>query len=366
MQRWVVFMVALAIIPAVEASVVLQEVLYDAAAESGGEAVYLKNTGMDAVDISGWMIATETSEKDATIPSGTVLGPGKGFLIADTGWESRKGELPSADYEESMTLTNTDAGVALKNGAGVIVDALGWGDASGIKVGLFEGTPHTGTTEGKVLRRLNDTDDNDADFVEDVPSLSAMLEIPVDIGVGGGVTIMMPSSIMLTPGTATTILLNGSFEADTVRLNETDFELSGKTFELPFTQAPGNYTASVWKDGVPVGSTTSVILPLEAIALDVDSFGFTDTAPGKKITVVGDEVFGSSEPTIRNAGNVPLTVLLAVRDLDATWNSTKLVTTAKPAMFLLPGESAPFSIEFTAPISPGKHEGALKIGTKHS
>ena len=61
-----------------QAEVVIYQVLYDpVGTESGGEAVELKNTGDEPVDVSGWMIATDSSNHDATLPSNTLLLPNK-------------------------------------------------------------------------------------------------------------------------------------------------------------------------------------------------------------------------------------------------------------------------------------------------
>ena len=107
------------------AEVIITEVLYDPInTDSGGEFVELYNNGNSSADISGWTIRTETSVADATLPANILLPKNSHYLIADANWSMNKDNpgWPGADREEAMTLANTDAGVALVNNNGVLVD----------------------------------------------------------------------------------------------------------------------------------------------------------------------------------------------------------------------------------------------------
>ncbi|MEM4240205.1 MAG: lamin tail domain-containing protein [Candidatus Woesearchaeota archaeon] len=162
----------LVLLDAAQASVVISQVLYDPInTESGGEAVELRNEGNSAADISKWVIATEASAADATIPENTILQPGASYLIADTGWDSAKDNpaWKNADLEETITMSNADSGIALKDASGAIIDAVGWGSPAEIKQGLYEGTPAAHTSPGKALARKQDTGNNAADFAEKEP-----------------------------------------------------------------------------------------------------------------------------------------------------------------------------------------------------
>ena len=93
------------------AEVEVYQVLYDpVGSESGGEAVELKNTGDESVDLSGWILATDSSNHDATLPQNTILLPGRTFLIADERWDENKDNASwrKADYLEIITLGNTN------------------------------------------------------------------------------------------------------------------------------------------------------------------------------------------------------------------------------------------------------------------
>ncbi len=163
----------------VNAAVLITQVYYDPReTETGGEAVELYNTGELAENISRWTIKTKSSAFDATIPKDTFIEPNAFFLIADAGWSLQKDNesWPDADYEEALTLSNTNAGIALIDTQGIAVDAIGWGEPSIIGEGLFEGTPWSIIPEGTGLSRIfekeapKDTDDNLNDFAASDPN----------------------------------------------------------------------------------------------------------------------------------------------------------------------------------------------------
>lgn len=156
----------------VSANVQISQVLYDPnITQSGGEAVELYNPNDFDVNISGYYLKTETSTKDATVPADTIMKANSYYLIADAGFSISKDNplWPDADYEEAITLTNTDAGVALIDPSGEIIDALGWGSPANINAGLFEGTPSNHVAKGKAPLRINHTNDNLRDFIEVTP-----------------------------------------------------------------------------------------------------------------------------------------------------------------------------------------------------
>jgi len=157
----------------VSANVVISQVLYDPiGTESGGEAIELKNTGSSVIDLSDWVISTEASATDITIPQGKFIEPGKTFLIADSGWSTKRddAEWKEADLEDTMTLGNSDSGIALKDASSGFIDAVGWGDSEEIEDDLWEGVPASMVSQGKSLLRVDDTNDNSEDFIESEPN----------------------------------------------------------------------------------------------------------------------------------------------------------------------------------------------------
>lgn len=203
----------LLLLPSAYADIVISQVLYDPiGTESGGEAVELRNTGNVPVDVSGWVLATESSIADAKLPPGTIVGPGQTFLIADEGWDANKDnpEWKSADYEEKITLGNKDSGVAIVHN-GTVIDAVGWGNAEGIDDGLFEGTPAVPVATGKALLRMSDSDDNAEDFVEAVADFQEGIPVPVTANVVVSVPMIeISKSLDLKPEGILSIKNNGA------------------------------------------------------------------------------------------------------------------------------------------------------------
>ena len=175
------FLLAINAVTAGSSDVIITQVIYDSV-EPKGEAVEIYNAGQQTVNVSGWLISTENRPTDATIPDDTLIAAGRYYLIADQGWgQAKDAAWPEANHEEAITLTNSDAGVALNNGTG-IVDAVGWGDSTNINAGMYEGTPHDGVAQGKSLKRRTDgngyvdTNNNSNDFIESDPSFSRTLD----------------------------------------------------------------------------------------------------------------------------------------------------------------------------------------------
>ncbi len=248
----------------VQAGVVINQVLYDpVGTESGGEAVELKNSGSSAVDISGWILSTESSDADATIPDNTVLQPGAVFLIADEGWDDLKDDSSwkSADYEEKITVGNSDSGIALISG-GSVVDAVGWGDEANIENNMYEGSPAAPVSSGRALLRTQDTDDNSEDFVEAAADFQPGIPVPLT----ANVTISLPSIeispfLDLNPEATLTIRNNGADSVD-IKLVFNDFHYKNHTIpksaveidDSEFTVDAGEKYEAKIRLEVPVGT----------------------------------------------------------------------------------------------------------------
>ena len=290
MKLWKV-MVLLAFLPKFASAVVIHQVLYDPVTESGGEAVELYNPESIAVDIGGWAIATETSATDAIVPPNTTIAANSYFLLTDEGWDNAKDNSAwrSADYEEKITLTNTNAGIALIDSNGSIVDAVGWGAADSIEDGLYEATPAAHVQASKALLREQDTDDNSKDFVEAEPDFFGSNAITITVNVTGS---------------------NSSFEiledddpAPGIQLlpiaGETrHVQHSNGTFELPYDLAPGNYTFE---------GADYEVLPLEAYDIVKEKISLS-ASPGKKTT-------SQSSIILKNLGNIAINFGFDAADL---------------------------------------------------
>ncbi len=394
----------LACMPVTTGHMIIEEVLYDPASESGGEAVLLYNPDNASVDLSGWTLATETSAADATLPPGFFLAPFATFLVADAGWELHKGDLPSADYEESLTLTNTNAGIALKDASGVIIDAVGWGVAAEIKEGLFEGTPHNGTKEGFSLRRMIDTDDNLVDFIAAEPSFMVIIggtEIPVELDVDKSDSfvisnVTLPAVFAPEPGKNRTLLfaLTTTQPADvtitgfnaTIAAETEDGLTHTASFVLPYWQAPGNYTLFVTASN----GTTSVVTnqsvtvsSVTSIGLDAISILAASLVPGSAHALNGDTDMNTPEkPTLINNGNTIADVVIsatvpakgslafALSNIKyglGMFNATVLKQTQLKKVRLAPRETLALNLWITVPmLEEGRYEGSLTIAGKEA
>ncbi len=235
-MKWLLLLLA---IPFVSADVIIYQVLYDpVGTESGGEAIELKNTGSAPVDVSGWVISSESSATDVTLPQNAIIPAGQTYLIADTNWDTKKDnpQWRSADYEETMTLGNSDSGVALKSNASII-DAVGWGDEEEIDASLWEGTPASPTTTGHSLVRTSDTDDNSADFT----SMPADFFDGIPVIINANVSISLPafeisSKLDLSPN-GNLIIKNNGEETITLELSFNDLRYKNYTISKEAIEA---------------------------------------------------------------------------------------------------------------------------------
>jgi hypothetical protein len=356
--------------------VVISEVMYDpVATETGGEAVELYNPTDSAIDISGYLVKTESSASDAVIPAGTVLAAHTFYLIADAGWATLKdnASLANADHEEAITLANTDAGVAITHPNGTIIDAVGWGSAAGIGAGLFEGTPTAHVAGGKSLRRLDsaaDTNNNIADFTESEPDLQnsstttdeatetdegTSLELTVEVqnnaptvnsaditgdednstaGVqispvpDSAKTVTMTAEATDTDGTeniqSVTATIRGPggersvAMTKTADINSTTARYTGD-IEMQFYEDAGMYNVTISaSDGAAQGTTTRQFeyLGMVAISIDAASLQFSGAKIGGTAEIDGDYALSTTNaPTIKNTGNTPLDIGIYGTDL---------------------------------------------------
>jgi hypothetical protein len=309
--------------PSVHAGVVISQVLYDPGAESGGEAVELRNDGTTAADISFWLLSTEASLTDATVPNGTLLPAGGTYLVADEGWSSAKDNAAwrNADTEQTLTMANANSGVALKDSTGRIIDAVGWGDAAEIKQGLFEGAPAAQVAAGKALVRQKDTGNNAADFAEGEPSFFSGETVVIVVNITNATLpqAALPlfaaiaeddaqeAGIQLRPSAGTTRMLhviahyNGTgvkarlFNAS-VALTNSNGVWSGE-LPLDYWRTPGEQQVRIITE--TQNATLAVtVLELKAAHLVTKSVAFNASLGGS----------GKGTILVKNTGNIPADV----------------------------------------------------------
>ncbi len=320
------------------------------ATESGGEAVELWNTGASSINLSGWKVRTETSVADATLPA-LVVAPGSRVLVADANWNASRDNAswPLADYEEALTLANTDGGLALVDAAGAIQDAVGWGNPDGIADGLFEGTPASNPPEGRALVRQSsmDTDDNAADFAvgpfspagssPSGPDQPPTREILVTLTVQGGLPVIagitiqdddpLQAGVQIVPVPGDVALVNVSALLEDPNgladLVDVRLSLNGQDTSLTLAEAmnatrgrfeglstlryydlPGNYTGALSvmdASGQQVFESLSIEY-MSALGLSVPETLDLTAGPGEA---------ASAMLAAQNLGNVPFTLAAA-------------------------------------------------------
>ena len=173
-KRFFVFLVLVCFSSAfvfASSNVMISQVIYDPIkTESGGEAIEIYNPTSASVNISSWIIQTDSSAQDAVLPKNTFINANQFYLITDSGWNLSKDNesWPDADYEDTITLKNADSGFILKNANNEIIDRVGWGNSDSI---FFEGSSAVNVAEGQSLIRLSllDTDNNSFDFIASSP-----------------------------------------------------------------------------------------------------------------------------------------------------------------------------------------------------
>ncbi|MBI2143445.1 lamin tail domain-containing protein [Candidatus Woesearchaeota archaeon] len=344
-------------------NVLITQVLYDPVnSESGGEAVELYNPGTNSVNLSGWVLATETSPADATLPQNAVICGGCYYLTADVNWSGAKdnGSWPNADYEEAITLANADAGVAVKDSNGTMVDAVGWGNPANIGSGLFEGTPHPGSGAGNALARKAangsylDSNNNSNDFADSAPGFRngssvtaeshSVGEIGVVIVVSGSGPVISPLTILtdddpFLTGSQVSPVPNGNkpvklkavvsdsngiadITSVVAAFNGTNFSMAKESdvnstagvysaaLNLSSAFPPGNYTVvATASDASGFSASASAgfqYMSMAAVEVDASSLVF-NAAPGLTYEISGD--YSSSTAanvTVLNSGNVLL------------------------------------------------------------
>ncbi|MEM7205974.1 MAG: lamin tail domain-containing protein [Planctomycetota bacterium] len=167
---------------------VINEVSYDAVGGDDGN-VFVEIFGRPGFDLSGYTIqgiegsggsASGCNNESFTFPAGALI-PADGFVVVADADSSGSTLVPNFDYLDSdMDLENSNEAVQLLDPGGAIVDAVGYGAIDTTIIASvcngetwFEGMPARDVFAPLSLERCpagNDTDDNSADFIPNVPT----------------------------------------------------------------------------------------------------------------------------------------------------------------------------------------------------
>ena len=154
---------------ATDAAVRVNEFSTGTTATATDEFVELVNAGTSAVDLSGYKLVYRSGAGTsdvalATIPDGTMLGPGAFYLFGGSSYGGAK----KADQTFSAGLAATAGGIGLRDAGGKLVDSVGYGTATNAFVETHPAAaPPSTAAPGSSDIRLpdgRDTDDNSADL----------------------------------------------------------------------------------------------------------------------------------------------------------------------------------------------------------
>jgi len=370
LKQLIVFWILLIIFCNTVSAVVINQVLFDPVkSENGGEAIELYNKDDAIIDISGWYISTERSEKDILFPENTIIKPNNYFLITDKNWSDLKDNQlwRNSDFQEAITLNNKDSGIILKDKQGVIIDYLNW----------------TKVKEGNSLLRINNTGNKLLDFIETIPQLFSLNSVSVVINVSKQITNNLNFELLL----------------DNVKINTTEImpkiksqELMLKLFtdekpEISFLNKSVNaiksenyYFAKISLDNNILPGNYSIFIKtkdnqkeikinygtLAAFEVDTKRLRF-DINPGKEII---------ARFKVKNIGNVDLDIDLAATDLISENglisienfqiiepNSRPLKKGVKEKININRGRTIDFVVKIFVPadIQPGDYNGLLSF-----
>jgi lamin tail-like protein/collagen triple helix repeat protein len=161
------------------AEIRVNEFMTGSTGAASNEFVELVNAGSGAADVGGFKVAYRASAGAsdislATIPSGTSIPAGGFYLLAGSGYLGSH----APDQTFSTSLSSTGGGIAVRDSGGVILDSVGYGDATNAFVEAHPATaPPATAAPGSSSNRIpdgHDTNDNAADFsVSATPSPGA-------------------------------------------------------------------------------------------------------------------------------------------------------------------------------------------------
>jgi Lamin Tail Domain/Collagen triple helix repeat (20 copies) len=138
-------------------------------ASATDEFVELFNAGVGSADLGGQKVVYRsgagTSDVTlATIPDGTILAAGAFYLLGGSGYSGAR----PADQAFSAALAGTAGGIGIRDGAGRLLDSVGYGTATNafVEARAAPAPPATAVPGSSDIRLPDgaDTDDNGADF----------------------------------------------------------------------------------------------------------------------------------------------------------------------------------------------------------
>lgn len=320
----------------------IEEIYYDPInSETNGEALVLFNPENENVDISNWTIRSHKLAIDITIPENTKIKANNYFLITDKGWDEGKDnkEWPSSDYEEALSLGNTDYGIGLYDKNEQLIDKVGWGKKENIENNMYYLNPASKVITGNSLLRISDTNNNSNDFRESEPLMKSSTSSQKQENLNFVFSINSNETKLLSyefleddfsdegiqlipnPGEERTIIINFILENSNNYTNINEIFLENKSlnfikiinktsalyqvnFTINYDTQPKNYTLQL-STGEKINYEVK-----ELVALEIDSINFEiNSKKEQELIIEGDlNLSTSDKPTIKNIGNVKIDI----------------------------------------------------------
>ncbi|MCH1884256.1 lamin tail domain-containing protein [Agrococcus sp. ARC_14] len=266
---------------AADSDIVINEVQSNSATDAP-DFIELLNTGLDPVDLSGWVVKDDNDERDLRVADGTMLEPGA-FLVIE----------PDAGADGFGLGSNDTARIFAADGT-TLIDSYGWTDHAFTEGRLPDGTgafvdteptPGAANVEREVV------------IVEPVDSTVAINEVQSDDATGG------PDWVELTNSGDVAVDVSGWILRD-------DDDLSALPIAAGTVIEPGAFLvieSNATDAGFGLGSNDEIRLFTAAGTGLVDEYAWTDHAVTEGRVPDGTGEFGDTEPT-RGAANVARSV----------------------------------------------------------
>ena len=320
-------------------NVLISQVYYDPInTQSGGEAIELYNPTNNEIEISNYILKTRSST--TTIPDDTWINSQSYYLVGDRDFHLHKDNehWVEADYENTMSLANTNAGVALMFND-TVIDAVGWGNPNNIDDYLYQGEPASHVPKGYSLLRINNTQNNSNDFIKfetwfrNSLVVNDIIDIDIEFvsneaitnNIINNITILNDDSlkkgIQIKPNPGTEKEIKVLVNIENVNLsnikaifNEEEYSMikeDNSTFysviNIPYYLSAGKYNITIIAEADQLIETKKIefeFLPIISISSTTDLIQCD-----KKNCTITDNA-----PIIKNNGNIPLSILLESND----------------------------------------------------
>ncbi len=181
------------------------------------EFIEIHNTSSDPIDLNGYRLVYRSANgsNDVTNPfavwtTSTIVPAGGFYLVASTSYDGPvPANLTYSPTACSCSMSPTNGGLAIRNGpnnTGAIIDSVGWGTVTnGFNEGTTTTAPGLNNSQARKQNGCQDTDNNQADFENLVPSAPRNASSSVSACSGSGTNLFAAMSANPTsvspPGT---------------------------------------------------------------------------------------------------------------------------------------------------------------------